>query len=169
VRRSGALEVHDARGWFLWILIAIGWANYLPTRRWVSATCYALAQVILMAEHLPLLRATPSVTMRNVAWVALVMGAVVVACERPHPTKDRLSRLWLTFRDAYGAVWSLRLMDRLNQTADVAQWPVRVEWDGIRSPQAESLTEKQQRSLERCLRTVLRRFVDPDWMTRFLS
>jgi hypothetical protein len=169
VRHSAALEVHDARGWFLWVLLLVGFANYLFTRHWAAAICYALGQVLLLAAHLPLLRRPPTPFDRNLACAAISLAVALVVLRRSTANRNSVSQLWTEFRDAYGAVWALRLLDRLNQTARICDWPVRLMWNGLEGlPGKDELTEKQTAAMHRALRTVLRRFVSPAWIANRL-
>ena len=169
VRRSAALEVHDARGWFLWVLILVGLTNYLFTRHWLAASSYGFGQIVLLGSHLPLLRHEPSSSLRAVAYLA-ISAAVIWISLRP-ARNDRLAhqqplqRLWIDFRDSFGAVWSLRIMDRLNQTARLGKVPLRWTWAGIQLTSDRKLTEKEEAQTKRALRTVLRRFVSPQWIS----
>ncbi len=164
VRRSAALEVHDARGWFLWLLILVGFTNYVATRHWVAAIAYALAQTILLARHLPLLRNPPGEVAIALAFACLLIATLLVTVRRNLRQETGYSRLWNDFRDAYGAVWSLRLMDRLNQTGRLCNWPFEFTWDGVSDAQIDSLDGKQRTALHRAVRTVLRRFVAAEWI-----
>lgn len=48
-----------------------------------------------------------------------------------------LERRWVRFCAGWGALWGLRLAARLNQTAELQQWPVRVGLQGFRAAEAE--------------------------------
>jgi len=73
-----------------------------------------------------------------------------------------LDRRWLDFRDAYGALWALRILARINQTAEVQGWPMRLVWSGFTLLQAKESShpsEEQLEELRTTLSTLLRRFV----------
>jgi hypothetical protein len=38
---------------------------------------------------------------------------------------------WSNFRNGWGAFWALRVMHRINETAELSQWPVRLAWGGF--------------------------------------
>ena len=168
VRHSAALEVHDARGWFLWILIAVGLFNYLPTRHGLAASCGAAAQALLLSAHLPLWRAAVGPIGRNVAFALIAAALALVVWRSCRRDPVGLNRVWTDFRDAYGTVWSLRVMDRLNQTSRLAKWPISFGWQGIVSAPAAQQAEYQAGVL-RAMRTVLRRFVSDAWMQQRLE
>ena len=85
---------------------------------------------------------------------------------------DRLNRRWLGFRDAFGAFWALRVLQMINQTAELQQWPVRLVWGGFAQaastekdldddakPDLPSVSEQDHVSqIDQALDTVLRRF-----------
>ena len=66
--------------------------------------------------------------------------------------------MWLQFRDAYGAFWALRILGRVNETAELQQWPMRLEWQGFATTDDASPTELQLAEVEQCFETLLRRF-----------
>jgi hypothetical protein len=41
------------------------------------------------------------------------------------------SRTWLDFRDAFGVVWALRVMERVNTMPAAMEAGVRLNWDGF--------------------------------------
>ena len=71
-RFADSFTLHPARAWFLAILAVVGWCNYLPTRYWLAATCFFLAQTCQLAAYLPwLLWPRPELQ----AWLGLGLGA----------------------------------------------------------------------------------------------
>jgi hypothetical protein len=76
-------------------------------------------------------------------------------------------RLWNDFRDLYGIVWARRVMDRINDAAVHDGWPVRLHlhgFTGLDPAHPPSLAPDQLQQIERTLRWLLRRFVDPEWI-----
>jgi hypothetical protein len=76
-------------------------------------------------------------------------------------------RLWNDFRDLYGIVWARRVMDRVNDAAVHEGWPVRLHlhgFAGLDPAHPPSLAPDQLQQIERTLRWLLRRFVDPEWI-----
>ena len=82
-----------------------------------------------------------------------------------------LNRVWVDFRDAYGAVWALRQMDRLNATSRQQGWNVVLTWQGFEGPDGESvnhLSSESQAELLDAFRALLTRFVSPAWLAERL-
>ena len=77
---------------------------------------------------------------------------------------NRLDRAWLDFRDAFEAVWGLRVCERINASATMYDWPVTLAWRGFRSRAGGPASESIPQAVEESLRTLLRRFVDPPWL-----
>jgi hypothetical protein len=182
--RTTVLEVHVVRGSFLAILILVGLFNHLPTRFAAAAAAYAAAQAAFLWPYLPLLPAV------NAEWLGLVgLGLLLVSAillrararsAAPIDTKDRpltdLAHVWSEFRDWFGAVWSLRVMERMNASSQMYRWPITLEWDGFvwrlsdESPTAHcELSARECEAIEQALRTLLRRFVSAEWIEVRLS
>jgi hypothetical protein len=168
--RSGAsLRLHPIQSLFLAVLVVVGLLNYVPTRFWVAASGYALGQVALLGPHV-LRRSPPEHAFET--GVALVgLATLLVSLNRPprrRPTEG-WNRAWLDFRDAFGALWGLRVMERLNGAAVRLNWPTQISWRGFVSrhsvgrvdPQAEPVMTRQA---ERSIRMLLRRFVSDSWL-----
>ena len=94
--------------------------------------------------------------------------------------KDRplvdLGQVWSEFRDWFGVVWSLRVMERMNASSQMYRWPVTLEWAGFvwrssdESPTAQrELSAREREAIELALRTLLRRFVSAEWIEDRLS
>jgi len=161
------LELSAVWKLFLLGLVAIGLLNYLPTRNWLAACIFAAGQTVLLNDFLwrwNLL--APQWT------VAVGLGGFLTAASlvgiRNHkkqkkvrresePDLAELDRRWLDFRDAFGALWALRILARINQTAEVSQWSIRLSWSGFEA--SREPTAKQLGELEQVMSTLLRRFV----------
>jgi hypothetical protein len=104
------------------------------------------------------------------------------------------SRTWLDFRDAFGVVWALRVMERVNTMPAALDAGVRLNWDGfyelLAAPghvscstgggegaapanQAGTLAEEVETRpasifamapLDAGLRNLMRRFVSKQWL-----
>jgi hypothetical protein len=134
--RGEVLAIRDFRGWFLWLLIGGELVNRLGTRLWWVGCGSAGLAMLLLSEHLPLLRQPVD----DRAWLLAAVGSPLlmlamarrfraVAPRTLHP----LDQAWLDFRDRFGTLWSLRVMERLNSLADTQDWPLRLGWTGWRS------------------------------------
>jgi hypothetical protein len=174
--RGTAIEVHVVRGVFLAILIFVGWFNHLPTRFAAAATAYVAAQTALFWPYLPLLQIVESPPLGFVGLSLLLLSAILlriraaatsVAHVGPMP---ELAFVWRDFRDWFGAVWSLRVIERLNASSRMYDWPVVLAWDGFvrRSDDSKGtsheLTANHREAIENSLRSLLRRFVSPEWI-----
>ncbi len=171
IRQGGKLQIHDARGWFLWLLIGTGWLNHALTRYWIACTLLAGAQVLLLAPHLPLLG---EFSVGRI-WPALLTAAatLIVVASRPR-NQTGLERVWLDFRDCFGTFWGVRVAERVNADSQRYDWPVRLEWTGIINTvdSAESHTptgdhdhdQESMSGLELSLQNLLRRFVSNEWI-----
>jgi len=82
-------------------------------------------------------------------------------------TASPFALLWNDFRDLYGIVWARRVLDRVNDAAVHESWPVRLHlhgFAGLDPAHPPSLAPEQLQQIERTLRWLLRRFVDPEWI-----
>jgi hypothetical protein len=168
---------------FRWLLVAhvfLGVGNYLFTRFATSAILMGAGQVALIAEYLPFY-SQPASSQRELLGLGCLVAAVGFACavvQFRSRTERSLERLWGDFRDAFGAVWSLRIAERLNASARLHRWPVEFSWDGIAvtgegrhglpTTDLVGLEPELQHRIERELRSYLRRFVSHDWIAQRL-
>ncbi|MCA9184877.1 MAG: hypothetical protein KDA99_04635 [Planctomycetales bacterium] len=174
VRRQASLQLHDARGWFLWGLILVGAGNWLLTRYWLAALAFAGAQVLLLTEHLPGWRSAMGPTGTFLAVFLTAIGALAVAWQncRPLMIRSRDDRLWLDFRNSFGIVWGVRLQQRINASSHRYDWPIVLEWSGfgVRNDRPNVsptiLSDEHSEQLELAFQTMLRRFVDESWIRR---
>lgn len=163
--------LHSAQSWFLFALWSMAAVNYLPTRYAVPGLLVAAAQLALTCEYLPLPAAW-----QQAPWLsanvyplaaALLMTAALVVGSGLLPraaAKHPLDRRWIDFRDAFGAVWGLRCQQRINQSAEMYGWPVRLEWNGFATVGANPINAELDRAIRNNLGNMLRRFVSPEWI-----
>ncbi len=151
---------------FALVLILMGIGNYLATRHGIAAILIGAAQLTLLwlADH------AKSNSLWYLAPAALTLvGAAWVAC-RPagrRSTKTPDDRLWLAFRDCYGAVWGVRVAERVNAMGRKRGWPQRLTWFGIvDSPNATPplADGSPAGEFQRAFHMVLRSFVTADWI-----
>ena len=142
---------------FLAVLLALELLNYLPTRHAGSALLVAAAQCCLLGDSLgwkPWGEDGATVA----AWLVLIAVALAWILHRHSAPPVTPTDQWLQFRNAFGAFWALRVLQRVNQTAEVQGWPVRLEWSGFRElPNRTDAPPAAE--VEQCLHTLLRRFV----------
>lgn len=169
---------------FRWLLAAhilLGFANYALTRFAVPAAMAAVGQVLLGAGALPFVSEGSDRSFHN--GVAVLACAIMLAVWLDRSSSKHapgMQRLWNDFRNHYGAVWTLRVAERLNSTAEMHRWPVEFSWSGLLvkgfSPRSyfddkslQTLPSEAHQRVERELRSMLRRFVSHDWIVRRLE
>lgn len=162
------------------IIVAPGPLNYALSRNWFPASLLAAGQVVLLApygapggEFLGLSEDTAP-TLGAAAFLGAV-GACITIWDRtttrlPCPTSAWKQQLapaesrWIWFRHALGAVWAIRVAYRVNQTAELANWPIRLERDGFvphegsDSTTAAALSDEVVAQVNTTLDSLLRRF-----------
>jgi hypothetical protein len=155
-------RVELAMLWKLFIVgvIALGPLNYMATRNTVAALFCAVDKVLLLSEHLGFRQS--SVWDLSAALTCFLLAAVIVMKERAKETHADVcgtqTARWLKFRDCYGAFWGLRILLRVNETAVLRQWPVRLAWHGFERVGEQSPDGAQEAEIEQTLDTLLRRF-----------
>jgi hypothetical protein len=171
--RGGELDVHPARSWFLVILVACGLVNSLFSRYWACVLLAGGGQLILLSPYLP--RSLAGMLPPEAGWgLACLALAVVLAASWPaRRSGSAWDDLWRDFRDAFGLVWSLRVMERINDTARIGGWGIAAGWSGFRTrggvPLPGEVPPEQLHVFRRSLANLLRRFVDEPWMAQRLD
>jgi hypothetical protein len=166
-------ERPSIHGLFRWLLLAhvfLGVGNYLFTRYGIAALLLGIGELLLIAEYLPI-GARPESLAREVGGLALLTAAIVAAFAAAAFGSRKaasVERIWSDFRDAFGAVWTLRIAERLNASAQSHAWPVEFSWRGVAVKSGggnlASLAPALRHRIERELRSYLRRFVSHDWI-----
>lgn len=127
-------------GWliFLAAVLAVGILNYLPTRMGVAALLLSggvyleMRELDRFADNL-----LPELLVAAVPWVAL--GASLLA----HRASE-FDRVWVDFKDRFGAIWALRLQEQFNRSAANAGWPVYLGWEGLKGKDDVLLVEREE-------------------------
>jgi hypothetical protein len=172
---GGVQEIHPARFWFLMTLISIGAANGIGTRFWPSSLLFASGQFALLSLFVPEARAWLPADGGLIGLGCVVSAWALLAAGIPRaaPRPNGLDRVWLDFRDAFGAVWSLRVAERMNATGALCHWPLAIGWRGLRAcepgepsnaTEPGATNDAAEPAIEDALRTLLRRFVSPEWI-----
>ena len=167
----------EANGWdrlrlsapwtiFYGLIVLAGVTNYLPTRYGQAAFVLGLG---FFAEYLGLTRLDWSRSLRGCLWsvVPALFGITVYVADylsvRNTSSPPGLERLWSTFRDSWGVVWGLRVLERFNRAAETSGWPIRLTWQGVlRNPPEAPIPPEA----EAVLAGLLRRFASPEWRGR---
>ncbi len=160
-------EIHPARSWFLVILVGIGLLNGIATRYWPSSVLFCAGQLALIAPYLPPTQALLSAAaapLWGLGFLTASWGLLALDWPRPRRTDTPWDRAWLDFRDAYGAVWSLRVAERINASAAACQSPMVLGWRGFRGRDASSPVSELPQPAADTLRALLPRFVSRQWI-----
>lgn len=165
VLMRGQIELFVAWKLFLAGLIALGPLNYLPTRHWFASILYATGQTALFSNYLWEVSPEARPWLLPIGAGCFLLAAAIVTWQaRPTGRVEAEQSLaaftcrWLNFRDAYGAFWALRILGRVNYTAELRHWPLRLAWQGFDPSNDESPTATQLTELQQTLDTLLRRF-----------
>lgn len=172
--KGGALELHPARTWFMLGLIVFTIANSIVCRDWIAVLCAGGGQIALFAAYLP--RASSTAISQGWNWGGAVisMAVIVLVLDRRFRKQvllPPLDRVWIDFRNAFGVVWSVRLMEQLNSAARTNGWDVTLQWSGFRAADGVSplnLPRQQLHVLQQSVRNLLRRFVTSEWIAKRL-
>lgn len=166
MHRTGAIEIHPARLWFMLGLVAFCAVNSLFTRRWFAVVLAASGQILLLAPFF-----TSSDVLSNAQLVGIVglsVGIIAGQLYRERGTSIKpLDRMWLDFRDMFGLVWSLRMMESINAVTQANGWDMTLGWTGFRDRSGNAgwqLPPDQMRVLMQTLKNLLRRFVSNEWI-----
>lgn len=151
---------------FYGLLVLAGVTNFLATRYFWGALIFGIG---LIAMDFGLVRTDLEKPLRGMIWefVALAYGTSVwvttMAGSRRAATSD-LARLWLWFRDHWGVVWGLRVMERFNKTAELSNWAIRLAWQGpvYRDGVSPALPDTIPPQAVATLMSLLRRFAELD-------
>lgn len=125
--------------YFIALVIFAGVSNYLPTRFFPSSVILGYGLI----QHLQLLwKPDGRSEWRGHYWWIFTWclgGSVIVGYfsatktpkRPPTPEMNTFHDLWFPFRDAWGAAWALRVLERFNQAATANHWSIKLNWFGI--------------------------------------
>lgn len=170
MRPGMPLDVGGLRAWFLLILIIVPLVNWLPTRYWISAMLFAGGQTLLMFEYFPFTSGMLTPRSDTLGLVLMVVSLTIVALSRQRQQGGTapLDRVWLDFRDGFGALWAARVAERVNATASSRGWEIRLRWHGFRPVDRactiEPIPPEIAIEVQQTLENLLRRFVSPQWI-----
>jgi hypothetical protein len=168
--------VHLSLAWqaFIAVLWLLGPLNYLPTGNWLPALLASAGQGVVLAPFLA--PAGWSLGEKSVpaalAAIIAAMGIVWVRSWRRSRLDarsggqqlDDLNATWLRFRDAFGAFWAVRVMQRVNLGVESMEPPFTLAWhgwEGFPDVHAAPCDSDRKAILHaaKTQRTALRRFV----------
>jgi hypothetical protein len=135
----------------------------------------AAAQFFWLGPWLPW-RFAPLWLDREVAGQLCLSAAIISAwliSLRETKMNNAFDAIWSDFRDSFGLFWSLRLIERVNDTAKQAGWDFDLGWSGFRTKSdfqpLSVLPPEIDAALRNCLQGSLRRFVSPEWIAQRLG
>ncbi len=143
-------------------LAAAGVINFLPTRYGPAAVLLGIG---LGLEFAGLARFELDASWRGRLWSAVpVFFAAAIwsgyRMSRPSPlARSDLERLWFWFRDHWGVVWSLRILERYNRAASATPRGLRLTWHGLDGQEPKGSAVFDATAL---LAGLLRRFADAE-------
>jgi hypothetical protein len=170
---------HAAWRWLLAVIALAGLLNYLPTRFGAAAALLFGGQLLELADYLPGF-ASPLSGQDPLAGLGLAVAALLaaqMAALAKKPAAPSIDRLWLDFRDAFGALWALRVAERFNAAAAQSGWGVWLRWSGLKSSREDQDAERSDKpisadvvpAMHQSLKNLLWRFVAPDWISERLG
>ncbi|MEM9351632.1 MAG: hypothetical protein AAGA92_01335 [Planctomycetota bacterium] len=142
---AARVELFTAWRLFLGGLLCLAPLNYIPTQFRVAVLLATVGQAVLIYEWLAKGSASDSGSRTLVGTFLLLLAVAALRRgltasnakarhgHQPESAANRQTARWIAFRDAFGAFWSLRVMQRVNQTAELQNWPVRLEWAGFQA------------------------------------
>ena len=164
----------------LMFVVVMGAGNYFGTRFTCAAVLGALGiftQHFAVSEWAIDLGVSPGNVWLVAAGTTVVCIAVLqtgLGTRTDAPT-GLWQELWVDYRDIFGIVWARRVADRVNQFAVRESWNHRLTLDGFVSADAEPSTQTEARNDQvtgregRVLCWILRRFVDREFLERYLA
>lgn len=160
--RGGTLDIGPMRQWLFVILLLLGLGNYSLSRFRIASLFAVCGQTLLLLPYLPVIG-------RPWRWnvVAGVSGLVVALATAWWQTRRPAvgggwNTVWRDFRNAFGLVWSLRVMERVNSAVNAGDRTQELGWYGFKT---EPLSDDDE-TLRRTLKKMLRRFVSAEWLAR---
>lgn len=158
------------------VVLTMGVGNYLFTRLAVPALLIgvAIGWLVYPSTEFGFQAGASLIDCVYFSGLTLGFAAVIghysmkrrVAASSPH------EQLWIDFRNAYGIVWTKRVMDRVNWTATEENWPLRLDLFGFVWTMADASDAEREQTivrLETTFRWLLKRFVDEAWIDERLA
>lgn len=172
LRAGEPLYVAPAWSWLMAVLMLVGLLDYLPTRYWSSCLLACAAQGIMLSAHLPLVpySAGPDGPLIGLACLAAGIWLAVARSGAGRRARAPIDRVWLDFRDTFGAFWGLRVAERIRASSTRLGWNVTLTWNGVSTVGDErEIPAETSEAIWNALRSLLRRFVSPEWIAQRLG
>ncbi|MBD3672235.1 MAG: hypothetical protein HUJ26_01800 [Planctomycetaceae bacterium] len=171
--RTLNLEPPALMGAFVVLMMVLG--NYFGTLFTLPAVLYCLGIAFALtttSESMPHLLES-SLAVRGISGLLVTVSFVISARRMKAAAAQRagFEGLWLDFRDWFGILWTRRVMDRLNQTAEQEGWVCRLTLEGLEwdADVAESARRETRLKMDHAFRWMFRRFVDEEWIDQRLE
>jgi len=157
------------------VVLVMGAGNYLGLRQTIPALFWITTILLLVGPLCPLTASIFVSPERSRLFATLTLAAsgwgAVLQSRSPVPeSSPAIHRMWLRFRDTFGLVWAMRVMERFNETARLKKWPLYLGLEGIgpvnlpSPPESEPVLDQAVlHEAESSLRWLLEKFVDEAW------
>lgn len=161
--RGLELETPTVVGFCLVLTMGVG--NYFGTRFALSALLYGASTLILFltCANERLIAESDRPLWRTGAILGLELAMAAIWLPRRRKAMHPVNRLWDDFRQLYGIVWGLRMVERINTYAVQQNWTSRISWTGFPESSSGQLTSDEPEIEDAC-RWLFRRFVDDEWV-----
>lgn len=167
--RGLALESPTVIGFFVVLVMSGG--NFLGTRFTPAACCWMLGTTILflsvtgwsiVPDGLEALLRLVGVLLLELSILSTMIPA------RSRMNRHPVNRLWDDFRNSFGIVWGLRMVERINALATQEHWTIRMQFSGFPEGGKGRLTSEETPVTD-ASRWLFRRFVDEQWVNDRLN
>lgn len=157
------------------VVLVMGAGNYLGLRQTIPALLWITTLLLLVGPLCPLTASVFLSPERSRLWATLTLaasgwGAVFQSRSSVPESSPAIDQMWLRFRDTFGLVWAMRVLERFNETARLKKWPLYLGLEGIEPanlpppPKPEAaLDPAALQDAETSLRWLLEKFVDEPW------
>jgi hypothetical protein len=168
LRRSSALApLHLDAPWsiFYGLIVIVAVTNYLPTRFGTAAVALSALFILEFVTLLPL-GWPPGRRGAIWSWVGWLLAMSLWLARRnarrTPAASSSCERIWFWFRDSWGVVWALRVLERFNRAAEVSRWPIRLTWFGFIpvSGQKDLAPPPTPEETEATFRNLMKRFAE---------
>jgi hypothetical protein len=159
-------------------VLLVGTINYVPTRLAPGHCVVGLFLAAVGASASPWRAARDWEMVREGARLAPagVAAGIWLAWWIGRPRRGDAAprswdRVWWDYRQRFGLIWSRRVQERFNASAEHLGWTIRLRWSGFVTLGAPDRSQETADGLlsapgpmQNALRSLLRRFVSDEWL-----